>query len=121
VRFKIDENVHVDVAATLRASGHDATTVHEQQMVGAPDRDLASVCRDERRALVTQDLDFADVRQYPPGEFHGLIVFRLARQDAPNVLAVVDSLLPLLDAEPLEGLLWIVEESRVRVRGRPPA
>jgi hypothetical protein len=89
-------------------------------MVGAPDRDLASVCRDERRALVTQDLDFADVRQYPPEQYAGLIVFRLTRQDAPNLLAVVDRLLPLLDAEPLEGLLWIVEEWRVRVRGQPP-
>ncbi len=38
--------------------------------------------------LLTQDLDFSNVRAYPPEEYVGLIVFRLHRQDKPFVLNV---------------------------------
>jgi len=45
-----------------------------------------------------------------------LIVLRLKRQERPLVLEVFERLLPLLETEPLDGHLWIVEEERVRIR-----
>lgn len=50
-------------------------------------------------------------------QFPGLIVLRLHRQDKPHVLEVIDRLIPMLSSEPLEHLLWIVEEMRLRIRG----
>jgi len=44
-------------------------------------------------------------------------VLRLQRQDKSHVLAVVATVVPLLGEEPLEHRLWIVEESRIRIRG----
>jgi predicted nucleic acid-binding protein len=37
-------------------------TIFDQEMVGQPDLQVASVCRAEERALVTLDLDFSDIR-----------------------------------------------------------
>ena len=65
MRFKIDENLPVEFADELRAIGHDAITVREQRMGGAPDEDLFAVCIDEDRILMTMDIDFADIRVYP--------------------------------------------------------
>jgi hypothetical protein len=62
-------------------------------------------------------MDFADIRNYPPAEFPGLIVLRLRQQDKPYVLDVLTRLVQVIRSEPLEGHLWIVEESRVRIRG----
>ena len=62
-------------------------------------------------------MDFADIRNYPPAEFPGLIVLRLRQQDKPCVLDVLTRLVQIIPREPLEGHLWIVEESRVRIRG----
>lgn len=116
MQFKIDENLPAEVAGTLRAAGHDAISVIDQQMSGAADPNLASVCQTEQRALVTLDLDFSDIRTYPPGEFPGLIVLRPRSQAKPTVLSLVKQLLPLLAAEALPGNLWILQETGLRIR-----
>jgi predicted nuclease of predicted toxin-antitoxin system len=116
MRFKVDENLHDDIAEALRSRGHDALTVHDQKMRGNPDSRLGEVCRAEGRAIVSLDLDFANVRDYPPSDYPGLIVLRLADQSRRYVLRVFDSVLDLLDRETLAGSLWIVEEHRVRIR-----
>ena len=116
MRFKVDENLHDDIAEALRARGHDAMTVHDQSMRGDSDARLSEVCRAEGRAIVSFDLDFANVRDYPPGDYPGLIVLRLADQGRPHALRVFASVLDLLDREELAGCLWVVEEHRVRIR-----
>lgn len=118
MRFKLDENLPVEIAVLLREAGHDASTVLEQKMGGKPDPDIAAACQREYRTLVTLDTDFADIRAYAPEEYAGILVFRLRRQDKPLLLDVVQRLLPLLDQESLDGQLWIVEEERVRVRAQ---
>lgn len=65
---------------------------------------------------MTLDLDFADIRTYPPDEHPGLIVLRLARQDKPHVVDVFRRTLKAVGHESLEGRLWIVEEKRIRIR-----
>ena len=66
------------------------------------------------------DLDFANIRDYPPADYPGLIVLRLANQSRPHVLRVFHSVLDLLDREVLAGCLWVVEEHRVRIRRAEP-
>jgi len=80
VRFKVDENLPVEVAEILRTAGHDAATVNDEAVGGASDPDLASLVRRESRALITLDTGFADIRSYPPKEYKGLVVLRLARR-----------------------------------------
>jgi predicted nuclease of predicted toxin-antitoxin system len=117
MKFKVDENLPIEVAQLLREAGHDVYSVHEQGLSGAKDHALADVCQIERRALVTLDTHFADIRTYPPKDYSGLMVLRLARQDKLQVLEVVRRAQKLLSSETLEGKLWIVDETRVRVRG----
>jgi predicted nuclease of predicted toxin-antitoxin system len=118
MKFKIDENLPVKVAILLQKEGHEAKTVQQQQLSGAPDTDIAKVCQQEKRVLLTLDTDFGDIRAYPPEDFFGLIVLRLERQDKQHVSAVLSRITNLFLEEPLEGHLWIVEENRVRIRGK---
>lgn len=121
IRFKTDENLHPDVAQYLRANGHDAHTVWDQALRGASDQALAQVCRAEGRVLMTLDLDFADIRVYPPQQYAGIIVLRLASQSRNHVLRSVTRLIPLLAESDIVGHLWIVDEQSVRVRGADPS
>lgn len=116
LRFKVDENLPVEVAGLLRAAGHEACTVADQRMSGAPDAALADVCRAESRAVVTLDLDFADIRRHPPAGSPRIVVPRLATQDRAHILAASARVIPRLQAETLAGALWIVEADAVRVR-----
>lgn len=114
--FKVDENLPVEVAQILTEAGHDAVTVPAQKMKGKGDPRLAIVCQQECRAIVTLDLDFGDIRAYPPASYSGIVVLRLWRQDKPRILSVLRRLLTTLQQETLAGKLWIVEESRIRIR-----
>jgi predicted nuclease of predicted toxin-antitoxin system len=116
VRFKIDQNLPVEIADALRTAGHDAETVYEENLAGTPDPNLATIIQREARGLVTLDLGFADIRTYPPAEYPGLIVMRPSTQDKPHVLHVFDSVVRHLAVEPVIGRLWIVEDHRIRVR-----
>lgn len=116
MRFKLDENLPLDAVLLLREAGHDAVSVLEQDLGGEPDDQIAAVCREERRALVTLDLDFANIRAYPPREGAGIIVIRLAHQDRSSVLQSFRFLLGFLRSNEPQQCLWIVEETRVRIR-----
>ncbi len=114
--FKLDENLPGALAGLFTEAGHDAVTVNEQEMTGANDPRIASACLSEGRALITLDMDFADIRNYPPQDYPGLVVFRLSRHGPGRVLAVAARLLLELSETSLQGQLWIVEDERIRIR-----
>ncbi|MEX2287808.1 MAG: DUF5615 family PIN-like protein [Planctomycetaceae bacterium] len=116
MRFKLDENLPIEVASLLQQHGHDVTTVREQQLGGKSDEIIADVCHVEDRALVTLDLDFADIRQYPPATSKGVIVLRPALQHVASLVRTMDRVVELLPQEPLEGSLWVVDDHQVRIR-----
>ncbi len=117
MKFKVDQNLPVDLAPLLRQAGHDAGTVFDQGMTGAPDSQIVAWCVREDRILITADLDLSDIRQYPPQKHPGFIVLRLQRQARPQQIAALQRILPLMSTTPLANRLWIVEETRLRIRG----
>ena len=116
MQFKTDENVPLEAVDLLRAAGHDAASVFDQSLGGRNDARIASVCKEEDRALITLDSDFSDIRTYRPADYPGLLVLRLARQSTPEVTRVVRRLLEVLRANDCRGQLWIVEPERIRIR-----
>lgn len=116
MKFKIDENLPVEVAELLRQAGYDAVTVVEQHLGGSSDPNVARVCQQENRALITLDTGFADIRTYPPNQYAGIIVLRLKEQDKASVLEVCADLVRLLAEESLTNSLWIVDEQHLRIR-----
>ena len=117
MKFKIDENLPIDVASLLNSTGHEAETVISQNLSGSTDQSLIKVCQSEGRALITFDGDFADIRAYPPPDYPGLVVLRLKRQDKNFVLEIIQKLTETFSLEELTGKLWLVEENRIRIRG----
>jgi predicted nuclease of predicted toxin-antitoxin system len=117
MKFKTDENMPVEAADDLRQAGHDVLTVANQQLAGQPDGRVAEVCRLEGRALVTLDLDFSDIRVFPPSDYAGIIVMRPSVQTVKNIQRLIGQTIALLTIEPLAGRLWIVDEGQIRIRG----
>jgi predicted nuclease of predicted toxin-antitoxin system len=116
MRFKIDENLPQDSAEILIRASHDALTVNDQAMGGGADSKLAQVCKSEGRALITLDLDFANIWRYPPAEYSGLIVLRPTIQAKSHVLRLLRSAVDRLASEHLPGTLWIVDDAGIRIR-----
>ena len=60
-KFKLDENLPEAALALFRKNDFDAANVVEEQLAGATDECILTVCGNENRVLVTQDLDFSDI------------------------------------------------------------
>lgn len=116
MRFKIDENLPVEVADILQQAGHEAETVRAENLVGVNDQHLSAVCQEEKRILITLDLGFADIRSYAPEGSPGFIVLRSKRQDNSTILITIQNLVSAFEKEEVVGKLWIVEEKRIRIR-----
>lgn len=120
MKFKTDENLPAEAATVLREAGYDAETVWDEALTGADDTIIAGRIRTEDRVLITLDLDFANIRSYPPEDYPGIIVLRLDHQDKASTLGVIRRVALALGHRSPVGELWIVEEDRIRFRqGRP--
>jgi predicted nuclease of predicted toxin-antitoxin system len=116
MKFKIDENIPLEVSMFLSDNDYDCSSVYDEQLGGADDAVISLACKTEGRILITFDLDFADIRAYPPDECAGIIVLRLNKQDKISVLKVMGKLLPHLKVNDADKSLWIVDDSKIRVR-----
>lgn len=116
MRFKMDENLPVEVARLVQAAGHEVETVPAEGLAGQPDEVVFAACQQEDRVLVTLDRGFGDIRRYMPGSHAGIIVLCPVRQDRELVCRLMEQVLALLEGRSVGGALWIVEVHRVRVR-----
>ena len=120
MRFLLDANLPRSAMEAVNKSGHEAEFAKDVGLGTAPDVQIAARVRQPGAVLITRDLDFSDVRQYPPEEYAGIVVLRLPdHYTAAEIAAVLVRFL----AEPhfvekLPGRLAIVDENRVRFR--PP-
>jgi predicted nuclease of predicted toxin-antitoxin system len=61
----------------LKHYDHKAVDVRDIGMGGAADADIAVYAQQNGLAIVTRDFDFADIRNYPPSQYAGVLVLAL--------------------------------------------
>ncbi|HKD05861.1 MAG TPA: DUF5615 family PIN-like protein [Bryobacteraceae bacterium] len=71
MRFQLDENLPAELAADLRAAGHDTDTVVDEDLKGEPDTLVLKAARDARRILFTLDKGIANLVRYPQDQHGG--------------------------------------------------
>jgi hypothetical protein len=72
VNIKLDENLPERLVSKLQALGHDVDTVRAEHLAGRDDNEVWRAAQSVNRFLITQDLDFSDVRRYTPGTHAGI-------------------------------------------------
>jgi predicted nuclease of predicted toxin-antitoxin system len=119
VKIKLDENLPANLAQLLATLGHDTDTVPQEGLAGKSDADIWAVAQTAGRFLVTQDLDFSDIRRFAPGTHEGLLLVRLR---APGREALTRRIHDVFQREPVET--WkrafvIVTEHKLRIHRTP--
>ncbi len=116
MKLKLDENIPRRGAEFLRESGHDVSTVRDQNLQGSKEERLFEICAQEGRALVTLDHDFGQILRFPPRSSAGIAVLELGpRPGLEAIMSRLRELATMLRLQPLHGTLWIVEPGRVRI------
>jgi len=116
MKFKIDENLPIELLNDLHAAGHEAETVSSEGLTGAPDLLILEKVRSEGRALLTLDKGIADVRTYPPEHYAGIILLRPPSSGRGTVLSFARRHLPVLLGIDVAGHLLIVTDRNIRIR-----
>jgi predicted nuclease of predicted toxin-antitoxin system len=116
MKFKLDENLPRQIALRLRMGGNDVHTTDAEGLSGCSDSDLWNAAQREGRILITQDLDFSDVRRFAPGTHAGLVLLRLRSPSRRRLIERVEDILRSEDISNWSGCFVIVTEHKVRIR-----
>lgn len=114
--FLVDENTSRSLVSALRLVGHSAEHVYDANLQGRPDSEVFTYAQSQQQVIITGDLDFSNITQYPPPHL-GIIVLRLSTSTSTtDLIHEVQNALTTLAEEDFANTLFIVEPGRVRIR-----
>ena len=120
MKIKLDENLPDRLVSVLTGLAHDVDTVRGEQLTGRADPDVWSAARAAERFLITQDLDFSDIRRYAHGTHAGLLLVRLARPGRNALLERISTVFQTEKVEDWTGCLVVATEQKIRIRRPEP-
>jgi len=105
----------------LCAQGYDAIHLFEQGLQKSSDREVLRKAREEKRILLTMDLDFAGLlSKTSADDLPTVVIFRLSDQRPRNVQARLKVLLPIIESRMNRGnFVLSVNDETVRIRHLP--
>ena len=116
MRIKLDENLPAARAGILAAAGHDADTTPKEGLTGRPDPEVWRATQDAGRFLITQDLDFSDIRRYQPGAHHGVLLIRLAEPSRRRLIERVQHLFATETVDTWRHCFVVATDRKIRIR-----
>ena len=75
IKIKIDENLGLRGKEIFKTNGFDIRSVIDEDLCLSSDFNLIKICKEEKRCLVTLDLDFANPLIFKPSNYYGIAVF----------------------------------------------
>ncbi len=119
LRLYIDQCVPRSVSESLRDNGHAVELLRQHLPINAKDPEVIASAQSLDALLVTLNGDFADIINYPPAKFGGIIALQV-KNHPESLLAIVMRLLTYLgehlDREHYVGKLLLVEAHRIRIK-----
>ena len=116
MKLKLDENLSRHLKPVLIKLQHDVMTVAVQNLLSRPDTEVARAAFKEGRMLLTLDIEFADLRKYPPGSHPGVILFRPRSLSPLSVNKFIADFVRSTDLNRLAACVAVVDPVHVRVR-----
>jgi len=115
MKIKLDENLPLLLATLLSKLGHDVHTLHDELLLGRADKQVWEATQKESRFLITQDLDFSDLRRFAPGSHHGILLVRLRSPNRRDLIERVEELFKKENVSEWAGCFVVATERKIRV------
>jgi predicted nuclease of predicted toxin-antitoxin system len=119
-RVKLDENLSRTHTDFLRAAGYAADRATDEGLSGAEDAVVWQRAVAEGRFFVTLDLDFADVRRFPPGSHPGLLLLRARNRSRDAVQEILERVVRDYPLNTLAGCFVVADLTHTRIRRPSP-
>ena len=115
MKIKLDENLGNRGKNIFLQYGFDVLTVYDQNLQSSSDDKLIQICKEEKRILVTLDLDFSNPLVFNPSLYLGIAVIRLPKNSSPDILyEMVKNLAKAMINNDIDCKLWIIQKNGIR-------
>ena len=108
----VDENIPSALIASLRGAGHDVAVAAP----GTADAALAGFAAKDKRVHITQDKNLANILEYPPKAYAGIILIRFHPPLLEEISGVLDALFARFEPREFSGKLFVLNRDGIRVR-----
>jgi predicted nuclease of predicted toxin-antitoxin system len=115
MKIKLDENLPARLAHALSELGHNADTVPQEGLAGMEDARIWQATQAANRFLITQDMDFSDLRQFAPGTHAGILLVRLAAPGREALVHYVTEAFRSEDVAKWPGCFIVLTERKLRI------
>jgi len=116
MKIKLDENLPASLVGMLTQFGHDVDSVPAEDLSGRDDPTVWSAAQSAQRFLITQDLDFSDIRRFTPGTHSGILLVRLRSPGRLALATRVESIFRTESVDTWIGCFVVATDSKVRIR-----
>ena len=116
MKIKLDENIPLSLVISLKPLGHEIDTVQEEGLKGKVDNVVWKESQKAGRFLITQDLDFSDIRQFTPGDHAGILLLRLRDPGRLALAERIQNIFQTEDVEKWKCCFVVATERKIRIR-----
>ncbi len=112
----IDQNIRMEVAEALREDGHQVIHASDANLARRDDEEILRFATARKLAIVTFDIDFAELAYWARQPHHGVIRLKIEPQIPSHILPILRRFLTAHAQGGLENALVILAENKVRIR-----
>ena len=119
MRFLADMGISPSVVTVLNSLGFEAVHLRDQGLERLPDPDILTKAREEKRILLTHDLDFGELIAASGERVPSIIIFRLRNMQPGHVDRYLQNVVAEYRDSLEEGAVVSVTEGQIRSRSLP--
>lgn len=117
-KFLIDENLSPLLSNYLRNLKYDSRAIREVGLKGKPDEEIIKWIQENKRILITADLEFGEFFYFKTFGKIGVIILKSKSQTLKSFKEIIDYLVKeeILKSKKLENSLVIAVKGKYRIR-----
>ena len=119
MKFLVDMPLSPALARWLEQEGHDAVHAYYIGLGHASDEDVLKKAREEKRVVITADLDYPRLLALSGAEGPGLVLFRGGDYSEKQVVELMGRVMASIPALEFSSSIVVIDKKRIRKRRIP--
>jgi len=119
LKFLLDMGISPRTATYLAELGYDATHLMNENLETASDTEIINIALDEKRTILTHDLDFGKLLATSGAKSPSVIVFRLTNMRPDNVNKFCKIIIDRFADAIEKGAILSIGDKRIRCHQLP--
>ena len=119
MRFLLDMGIAQSIASWLKSEGHDAMHLNDEDLYKLPDISIIEKALNEKRIIVTTDMDFGQLLAFNKSHKVSVIQFRTSAFTPLNIRNKLELLFEEFSNQLDEDFIITIEDNRTRFRKLP--